>query len=562
QQKALRKKRAQITISGHWTPSSSCDAESSEFKSVQQHGEDIMKKMAIEAYQDVLKSVKLCSGSGDNQHQSTIDWTETEKLFARLRTLLDRCCPRPAGFCPVELALEFANAAQLPLLPPAAVAALKASAVGAPAVSSATPTRIDLHFEPGMSTDTGSPVSTPRSPMPLVVTAAVDIDDAASLASSADKRIPREPTGLRASQSDECDDDEEEPDIDISSFMSCDPNFNRETPDSQSMEKALTYPAMSFKPAMLVFLHSLLAKKEAKWYKPLNFVLFDWIADDWRRREFPPKQAKRTAYALYATYLHRDAPLNLQASLQATDPELGLPRLELADSVRGLTELFTKQPTDAQVERISTRLNDLQDRLAPLGDILVRSIGQEVLAKRRDGFVSDILPAIDSLREDLSEEKQQLFLNKSRPIMQAHLQFLASASFGGDLEAGCLATVLEHVFHLRPGDTAANDFWPAAVLNCPRQSRGGAGRRSSATFEKRGPHLLRLVELDRLHPCSACGRLLAGPGPQGYVCTVGDCEVAAHKSCMDKVKPISCTTSKLSILARSLSSSRESSKLR
>uniref|UniRef100_A0A1I8FML1 Ras-GEF domain-containing protein n=1 Tax=Macrostomum lignano TaxID=282301 RepID=A0A1I8FML1_9PLAT len=126
----------------------------------------------------------------------------------------------------------------------------------------------------------------------------------------------------------------------------------------------------------------------------------------------PAKQAKRTAYALYATYLHRDAPLNLQASLQARTGA---------------------GPAQAGAGRLCAR----PDRNCSLSSQLTL---RRYSRQTPDGFVSDILPAIDSLREDL------------------HLQFLASASFGGDLEAGCLATVLEHVFHLRPGDTACQRF--------------------------------------------------------------------------------------------------------
>uniref|UniRef100_A0A1I8IF91 Phorbol-ester/DAG-type domain-containing protein n=1 Tax=Macrostomum lignano TaxID=282301 RepID=A0A1I8IF91_9PLAT len=364
----------------------------------------------------------------------------------------------------------------------------------------------------------------------------------------------------------------------MGSFMSGDPNFNRETSDSQSMTKALStlktylsqYSEMKrFRPAMLVFLHSLLARKEAKWYKALNFVVspsckagrasgtaslftcalnpppkysqfFDWLADDWKTAGLAPKQSKRAAFSVYSTFLNREGSLSLEAVARSLDPGLGLGRPALNEPIKTLSQLFAKRPMDSHIERIAAGFSSAQASLRPTLEALVASVSAEIQTKRRDGFVSDILPGVDGLRPDLSDERQQRFIEQCRGVMLAHVNYMIGTPFGGHLEAGCLASLLERFFRLRlppelPPELPQFNF---------QRLRGSGGRSFGGLkeIERRGTHLLRPVELDRIRACSACGKLLCGPGPQAMRCKVGDCQVVSHRACMDLVKPISCSS--------------------
>ncbi|PAA81729.1 hypothetical protein BOX15_Mlig025910g2 [Macrostomum lignano] len=357
------------------------------------------------------------------------------------------------------------------------------------------------------------------------------------------------PGGAPQPHLDEDEEDEEEPDIGMGSFMSGDPNFNRETSDSQSMTKALStlktylsqYSEMKrFRPAMLVFLHSLLARKEAKWYKALNFVFFDWLADDWKTAGLASKQSKRAAFSVYSTFLNREGSLSLEAVARSLDPGLGLGRPALNEPIKTLSQLFAKRPMDSHIERIAAGFSSAQASLRPTLEALVASVSAEIQTKRRDGFVSDILPGVDGLRPDLSDERQQRFIEQCRGVMLAHVNYMIGTPFGGHLEAGCLASLLERFFRLRlppelPPELPQFNF---------QRLRGSGGRSFGGLkeIERRGTHLLRPVELDRIRACSACGKLLCGPGPQAMRCKVGDCQVVSHRACMDLVKPISCSS--------------------
>uniref|UniRef100_A0A1I8F5R6 Diacylglycerol kinase n=1 Tax=Macrostomum lignano TaxID=282301 RepID=A0A1I8F5R6_9PLAT len=239
------------------------------------------------------------------------------------------------------------------------------------------------------------------------------------------------------------------------------------------------------------------------------------------------KQSKRGAFSVYSTFLNREGPLSWRRVAPWTRAWGGRPALN--EPIKTLSQLFAKRPMDSHIERIVSGFSNAQASLRPTLEALVASVSAEIQAKRRDGFVSDILPAWTGC-------------GRICPTSGSSGSS-SSAAVSCWLTPAAWPRCSSGVLRLRLPSELPPEL---PQFNCQRL-RGSVGRSFGGLkeIERRGTHLLRPVELDGSGPAPrAASSLCGGPRPAAasWCLDVGDCQVVSHRACMDLVKPISCSS--------------------
>uniref|UniRef100_A0A1I8FL92 Phorbol-ester/DAG-type domain-containing protein n=1 Tax=Macrostomum lignano TaxID=282301 RepID=A0A1I8FL92_9PLAT len=315
--------------------------------------------------------------------------------------------------------------------------------------------------------------------------------------------------------------------------------------------------------AMLVFLHCLLARgaESGQPGSSLWPVYFDWLAEDWSGATgcTKPKHSRRYAYEIYSTFLHEESPLSLLASNSDADAS----RQQLHDeAVHPLERLFgigasTGADPASTVRQAQPLINARQALMAPTLARLATGALADLQQKRRDGFLSDLLPALPG---GSTPEQRRLFAARCRPGLLARLRMLRqSESAPAAAEASCLATLLVRGLDPELAESLAPGESPM-LFGCQHRSVGrqksllsrmgraaasaaSASSGSGAAPDERlrvGAHALEPCALTKAQVCAACDQVLCGAAPQGLQCTA-DCEQVVHRSCAQQLSSAPCT---------------------
>ncbi|PAA49209.1 hypothetical protein BOX15_Mlig020651g1 [Macrostomum lignano] len=314
---------------------------------------------------------------------------------------------------------------------------------------------------------------------------------------------------------------------------------------------------------MLVFLHCLLARgaESGQPGSSLWPVYFDWLAEDWSGATgcTKPKHSRRYAYEIYSTFLHEESPLSLLASNSDADAS----RQQLHDeAVHPLERLFgigasTGADPASTVRQAQPLINRAQALMAPTLARLATGALADLQQKRRDGFLSDLLPALPG---GSTPEQRRLFAARCRPGLLARLRMLRqSESAPAAAEASCLATLLVRGLDPELAESLAPGESPM-LFGCQHRSVGrqksllsrmgraaasaaSASSGSGAAPDERlrvGAHALEPCALTKAQVCAACDQVLCGAAPQGLQCTA-DCEQVVHRSCAQQLSSAPCT---------------------
>uniref|UniRef100_A0A1I8FFV1 Phorbol-ester/DAG-type domain-containing protein n=1 Tax=Macrostomum lignano TaxID=282301 RepID=A0A1I8FFV1_9PLAT len=319
----------------------------------------------------------------------------------------------------------------------------------------------------------------------------------------------------------EQDEEEEDPDIGVESFVSGD--ISRPCPESEAVQLALGY--------------------------------FDWLAEDWSGATgcTKPKHSRRYAYEIYSTFLHEESPLSLLASNSDADAS----RQQLHDeAVHPLERLFGIGASTGADPASTVRQGAAADKPRPGADAptlarLATGALADLQQKRRDGFLSDLLPALPG---GSTPEQRRLFAARCRPGLLARLRMLRqSESAPAAAEASCLATLLVRASirnwpsRWRRESRRSQKRRQAEVSAKPDGPGGGLGslgfvgiwsgaRRATARWGAR----FGACALTKAQVCAACDQVLCGAAPQGLQCTA-DCEQVVHRSCAQQPQLGACT---------------------
>uniref|UniRef100_A0A1I8F8C8 Phorbol-ester/DAG-type domain-containing protein n=1 Tax=Macrostomum lignano TaxID=282301 RepID=A0A1I8F8C8_9PLAT len=351
----------------------------------------------------------------------------------------------------------------------------------------------------------------------------------------------------------EQDEEEEDPDIGVESFVSGD--ISRPCPESEAVQLALGQ-CWCFCTACWPE-----GRKAGQPGSSLWPVYFDWLAEDWSGATgcTKPKHSRRYAYEIYSTFLHEESPLSLLASNSDADAS----RQQLHDeAVHPLERLFgigasTGADPASTVRQAQPLINRAQALMAPTLARLATGALADLQQKRRDGFLSDLLPALPG---GSTPEQRRLFAARCRPGLLARLRMLRqSESAPAAAEASCLATLLVRGLDPELAESLAPGESPM-LFGCQHRSVGrqksllsrmgraaasaaSASSGSGAAPDERlrvGAHALEPCALTKAQVCAACDQVLCGAAPQGLQCTA-DCEQVVHRSCAQQLSSAPCT---------------------
>uniref|UniRef100_A0A1I8FHJ0 Phorbol-ester/DAG-type domain-containing protein n=1 Tax=Macrostomum lignano TaxID=282301 RepID=A0A1I8FHJ0_9PLAT len=294
-------------------------------------------------------------------------------------------------------------------------------------------------------------------------------------------------------------------------------------------------------------------------HRELDFQYFDWLAEDWSGATgcTKPKHSRRYAYEIYSTFLHEESPLSLLASNSDTDAS----RQQLHDeAVHPLERLFgigasTGADPASTVRQAQPLINRAQALMAPTLARLATGALADLQQKRRDGFLSDLLPALPG---GSTPEQRRLFAARCRPGLLARLRMLRQSQSARQLPLRppawppCCVRGLdpELAESLAPESrrccSAASTEAQKSLLSRMGRAAASAASASSgsgAAPDERlrvGAHALEPCALTKAQVCAACDQVLYGAAPQGLQCTA-DCEQVVHRSCAQQLSSALCT---------------------